>query len=145
MAEPGMDGFSTATAMLRALRARQVSARELLGLCRRRIECYNPQLNAIVVPCLDRAQREAEAADAARARGEVSSDIGGSIRVPAAFCGVYGHRPSDSALPKSGQFPFPPIPNPLTIMGVQGPLARSADAWTHRQDRCAPCRCLPKA
>src|SRR5207247_137834 len=51
----------------------------------------------------------------------------GSIRVPAAFCGVYGHRPSDSALPRSGQFPFPPIPNPLTIMGVQGPLARSAE------------------
>jgi amidase len=58
---------------------------------------------------------------------EVGSDIGGSIRVPAAFCGVYGHRPSDSALPRSGQFPFPAIPNPLTIMGVQGPLARSAE------------------
>jgi amidase len=58
---------------------------------------------------------------------EVGSDIGGSIRVPAAFCGVYGHRPSETALPRSGQMPFPPIPNPLTLMGVQGPLARSAD------------------
>jgi amidase len=57
---------------------------------------------------------------------EVGSDIGGSIRVPAAFCGLYGHRPSDSALPRSGQLPFPPVPNPLGIMGVQGPLARSA-------------------
>jgi amidase len=56
----------------------------------------------------------------------VGSDIGGSIRVPAAFCGLYGHRPSDSALPRSGQLPFPPVPNPLGIMGVQGPLARSA-------------------
>jgi amidase len=70
MAGPDIDGFSTATATLRALRARQVSARELLDLYRRRIERYNPQLKAIVVPCLDRAQREAEAADAARARGE---------------------------------------------------------------------------
>jgi amidase len=58
---------------------------------------------------------------------EVGSDIGGSIRVPAAFCGVYGHRPSETLLPKSGQFPMPPLPNAATVMGVQGPLARSAE------------------
>jgi len=58
---------------------------------------------------------------------EVGSDIGGSIRVPAAFCGVYGHRPSETLLPKSGQFPFPPLPNPAVVMGVQGPLARGAE------------------
>jgi amidase len=57
---------------------------------------------------------------------EVGSDIGGSIRVPAAFCGVYGHRPSETLLPKSGQFPMPPLPNSAVVMGVQGPLARSA-------------------
>jgi amidase len=58
---------------------------------------------------------------------EYGSDIGGSIRVPAAFCGVYGHRPSETALPRSGQFPFPPMPNAAVVMGVQGPLARSAE------------------
>src|SRR5437667_7315950 len=58
---------------------------------------------------------------------EVGSDIGGSIRVPAAFCGVYGHRPSETLLPKSGQFPMPPMPNVAVVMGVQGPLARSAE------------------
>jgi amidase len=58
---------------------------------------------------------------------EVGSDIGGSIRVPAAFCGVYGHRPSETLLPRSGQFPLPPIPNAAAVMGVQGPLARSAE------------------
>src|SRR5262245_27769944 len=58
---------------------------------------------------------------------EAGSDIGGSIRVPAAFCGVYGHRPSETLLPKSGQFPFPPMPNAAVVMGVQGPLARSAE------------------
>jgi amidase len=57
---------------------------------------------------------------------EVGSDIGGSIRVPAAFCGVYGHRPSETLLPKSGQFPMPPLPNAAVVMGVQGPLGRSA-------------------
>lgn len=58
---------------------------------------------------------------------EVGSDIGGSIRVPAVFCGVYGHRPSETLLPKSGQFPIPPLPNSAVVMGVQGPIARSAE------------------
>ena len=58
---------------------------------------------------------------------EVGSDIGGSIRVPAAFCGTYGHRPSETLLPKSGQFPMPPLPNAGIVMGVQGPITRSAE------------------
>jgi amidase len=57
---------------------------------------------------------------------EFGSDIGGSIRVPAAFCGLYGHRPSDTAVPRNGHVPGSPIPNPALLMGVQGPLARSA-------------------
>ena len=36
---------------------------------------------------------------------EVGSDIGGSIRVPAAYCGVYGHRPSETAIPKAAWSP----------------------------------------
>jgi len=58
---------------------------------------------------------------------EYGSDIGGSIRVPAAFCGIFGHKPSETALPRSGQFAFPPQPNAAAVMGVQGPLARSAE------------------
>jgi amidase len=30
-------------------------------------------------------------------------------------------------MPRSGQFPFPPMPNPAVFMGVQGPMARSAE------------------
>jgi amidase len=33
---------------------------------------------------------------------ELGSDLAGSARVPAAFCGVYGHKPSETALPRSG-------------------------------------------
>lgn len=57
---------------------------------------------------------------------EIGSDIGGSIRVPAAYCGVYGHRPSETAIPQPGAFPMADLPNPAFVMGVQGPLARSA-------------------
>ena len=224
-----LDAFASATVMLQALRERQLSAVELLGLHVRRIERYNPDLNAIVSPDYTDAHRTAAAADAARMRGEdlsllglpitvkesinvrglrttvgmpdwseayvdfdaplvrqvraagavimgktnvppmiwdwqannpifgrtnnpwdlqrtpggstgggaaalaagltpleFGSDIAGSIRVPAAFCGVYGHKPSETALPRTGQFPFPPLPNAGLVMGVLGPLARSA-------------------
>jgi amidase len=57
---------------------------------------------------------------------EFGSDLGGSIRVPAAFCGVYGHRASETAIPRNGHFPGGPLPNPAVAMGVLGPLARSA-------------------
>jgi amidase len=57
---------------------------------------------------------------------EFGSDVGGSIRVPAAFCGVYGHRPSETAVPRSGHVPGTSDPNPAAIMSVQGPLARTA-------------------
>ena len=57
---------------------------------------------------------------------ELGTDIGGSIRVPAAFCGLYGHRPSETAVPRYGRKPGIPLPNPATVLGVQGPLARSA-------------------
>lgn len=225
-----LDTFATATAMLRALRGRQISAVELLEKHLAQIARHNPTLNAIVTPDYEQAKQTAAEADAARSRGadapllglpytlkdsinaaglrstagtavfadfhatedgpitarvrgaggvlmgktnvppflgdwqsdnpifgrtnnpwdrgrtpggstgggaaalaagltplEFGSDIGGSIRVPAAFCGVYGHRPSETALPRTGQVISPPFPNPGVVMGVQGPLARSAD------------------
>jgi amidase len=223
-----MDAFATATDMLEALRTRQVTSQELLDLHLRRIERYNPRLNAIVIPNTD-ARQTAVAADAARAHGgaqallglpltmkdclyvaglpttggvperrqtiadadarivarvraagavllgktnvppyaadwqaanplfgrsnnpwdltrtpggstgggaaavaagltplEFGGDFAGSIRVPAAFCGIYGHKPSETALPPSGHFPGLNAPNAAIAMAVQGPLARSA-------------------
>jgi amidase len=221
--------FSTATEMLAALRAGEVSSAELTEMHIGRIEQFDPRLNAIAVPTFERAREEAQRADARRAAGEhapllglpmtlkeseqiaglpqsagipalkayragsdgpaaratigngacllgktnipvalgdwqadspnygrtnnpwdvsrtpggstggggaalaagmtpleVGSDIGGSIRVPAAYCGVWGHRPSETAIPRSGAFPQADVPNPAALMGVQGPLARSA-------------------
>lgn len=59
---------------------------------------------------------------------EFGSDIGGSIRVPAHFCGVYGHKPTWNLIPQTGHAP-PGIdaPGAGVELGVVGPLARSAD------------------
>ena len=225
-----IDPFASATEMLDALRARRVSALELLELHLQRIERYNPILNAIVTLDRENARRAAAAADRVRSRGEDDALLGlpltikdsidvrklpstagstafadnrpdvdgllaarvraagavimgktnlayrlsdwqtanplfgrtnnpwdsqrtpggstgggaaavaagltpmefgsdwiGSIRIPAAFCGIYGHKPSETAFPRSGQFPAPQLFNPAVVMTVQGPLARSAE------------------
>lgn len=240
-----MNPFATATRMLTALRAREISAAELLEEHLRRIERHNPRLNAIVVLDAERARKAARAADAAlaaeRPRGrrgaerlpargtrgaflglpltvkecfyveglpttgglperaeavaeadarlvarlraagaivmgktnvppnaadwqssnplfgrtnnpwdlertpggssggsaaavaaglsplEFGGDLGGSIRIPAAFCGVYGHKASETAAPRSGHYPGLLLPNAVLTMAAQGPLARGAD------------------
>ena len=55
---------------------------------------------------------------------EVGSDIGGSIRVPAHFCGVFGHKPSFGLLPARGH-QFPGSDGADVDLAVIGPLARS--------------------
>jgi amidase len=225
-----IDGFSTATAMLAALRAREISSVELLELHLRRIERHNPALNAVIIKDYERARAAAIEADAARASGddrpllglpltikdaidvqglptvcgatervdaiaetdativpsvraagavimgktnvppyagdyqvdnpvfgrtnnpwrldripggssggsaavvaaglsplEYGSDIGGSIRFPAAWCGIYGHRPSAGIIPVSGHFPGSTLPNPTFHLNTLGPFARSIE------------------
>src|SRR4029453_15919110 len=71
-----IDAFTTATEMLSALRTKRASAVELLDFHRERIERHNKTLNAIVEPDFERARRDAEAADARRARGEDAPLLG---------------------------------------------------------------------
>ena len=55
---------------------------------------------------------------------EIGSDIGASIRNPAHYCGVYGHKPTWGVVPYRGHF-LPGVVHPSDI-SVAGPLARSA-------------------
>lgn len=67
----------SARAMIEDLVHRRVSARELLDAHVARCEAVNPKLNAVVATDLDRARREAQAIDDARARGEALGPLAG--------------------------------------------------------------------
>src|SRR5690606_17335590 len=58
---------------------------------------------------------------------ELGSDIGGSIRIPSHFCGVFGHKPSYGLVPLRGHIPPPPGMLHQPELGVAGPIARSAE------------------
>jgi amidase len=226
------DLYATARQMLADLNAKRVSARELLDAHAARNDTLAASINAVTVTDLDRARKDAEAVDDARARGaslgalaglpmtikdgydvenmpatagfppyaarpkncadaelvsrtraagaviwgktnvpvflsdwqsynsiygttnnpydktrvpggssggaaaalatgitplEIGSDIGGSLRVPANFCGVTALKPTWGKLPMRGHVPPPPGIDAEVDLGVGGPMARTVD------------------
>jgi len=222
--------YRSASECLTLLRNRELSSLELVDSCIARIEALNPDINAVVAKDYERARETAQAADAARTKGEdlgvlhglpmtikdsletaglvttsgapelrdhvpkedavsvqrvvdagaiilgktnlpiyagdwqtfnevygqtnnpwdvtrtvggssggaaasvaagfipleIGSDIGGSIRTPANYCGVYGHKPSHGIVPGRGHIPGPPGTKSEPDLAVIGPLARTA-------------------
>ncbi|MDX2377098.1 amidase family protein [Microbacterium sp. LRZ72] len=57
---------------------------------------------------------------------ELGSDLIGSIRIPAAWNGIFGHRPSNGIVSKRGHLPWRVDARIEPPVSVSGPLARSA-------------------
>jgi len=58
---------------------------------------------------------------------EVGTDLSGSIRLPAHFCGVYGLKPTEQRVPRTGLIPGLPGPRSIRIMSCIGPMARTVE------------------
>ena len=69
--------FKSATELAAMIRAKEISAVELLEHYLDRVERYNPDLNAIIVLDVERARVRAREADAALAKGEVWGSLHG--------------------------------------------------------------------
>ncbi len=61
---------------------------------------------------------------------DVGTDLAGSIRVPAHFCGVFGFKPTEHRVSLHGLVPGLPPPRPIRVMSCIGPVARSVEDLT---------------
>jgi amidase len=58
---------------------------------------------------------------------DIGTDLSGSIRIPAHFCGAFGLKPTEKRVPLTGLIPGLPPPRSVRVMSCIGPLARSVE------------------
>src|SRR3989449_2189958 len=66
---------------------------------------------------------EAAAIAACLSPAGIGSDLSGSVRVPAHFCGIVGLKPTGGRVPTDGH--VPPVTGPFTLGACIGPMART--------------------
>ena len=80
----------------------------------------------------------AAAIAAGLADAALGSDSGGSIRIPAAWCGIVGFKPTRGLVPLEGCFPLAPT------FDHAGPMAGSVGACAHMLESLAPQLCADR-
>jgi amidase len=59
---------------------------------------------------------------------DIGTDLAGSIRIPAHFCGVFGLKSTERRVPVTGVMPNPQgMPRSIRIMSAIGPMARTVE------------------
>jgi aspartyl-tRNA(Asn)/glutamyl-tRNA(Gln) amidotransferase subunit A len=102
------------------------------------VTSYNPHFGAVPNPLAagrtagGSSGGSAAALAAGLAEAALGSDSGGSIRIPAACCGVVGFKPSRGLVPLDGCFPLAPS------FDHAGPMARDVGACARMMEALAP-------
>jgi aspartyl-tRNA(Asn)/glutamyl-tRNA(Gln) amidotransferase subunit A len=102
------------------------------------VTSYNPHFGAVPNPLApDRMAGGSSAGSAAAlaaglAEAALASDSGGSIRIPAACCGLVGFKPSHGVVPLEGCFPLAPS------FDHAGPMARDVKGCARMMEALAP-------
>jgi aspartyl-tRNA(Asn)/glutamyl-tRNA(Gln) amidotransferase subunit A len=102
------------------------------------ISSHNPHFGAIANPLAPgrtaggSSSGSAAALAAGLADAALGSDSGGSIRIPAACCGVVGFKPSHGLVPLGGCFPLAPT------FDHAGPMGRDVETCAQMMESLAP-------
>jgi amidase len=110
--------FWPATRQADAIRARDISAQELLRLYAERIARMNPAINAIVTLDLDRATRDAAAIDARIARGDDAGPLAGVLVTIKDAIEVGGMRSTSGAIALRDHVPEHDAPAVSSLRGA---------------------------
>src|SRR5215831_4289140 len=146
--------YSTATDMLAALRAKQISSLELTNLLLTRIEEHDGPLNAIPVRTPDHAREAARNADAALAQGEWRALLGLPITLKESTQTAGLPRATGLSPPAcsrrgrvSSARPISPRPSPIgrpTARYTDAPITRGISLARRAAARAAAARDLPR-